>query len=118
MPQLIAGRSKVAARAKAEELLTQVGLGHRLHHRPAKLSGGERQRTALARALANAPMLLLADEPTGNLDSHTADTVFALLLGLVRARGMAALIATHNPELANRMDRIVTLRDGRLLPHR
>jgi lipoprotein-releasing system ATP-binding protein len=89
-----------------------VGLGQRLDHRPAKLSGGEQQRVAIARALANQPSILLADEPTGNLDIHTSEDVFALLLSLVRDTGVAAMIATHNLEIAKKMDRIVTIREG------
>jgi lipoprotein-releasing system ATP-binding protein len=112
LPQMIAGKSRRAARPFATELLSRVGLGQRLDHRPAKLSGGEQQRVALARALANKPSILLADEPTGNLDVHTADGVFELLMSLVRDSGVAALIATHNIELAKKMDRIVTIRDG------
>jgi lipoprotein-releasing system ATP-binding protein len=116
MPQLIAGRGRREARARAEALLARLGLAGRLDHRPAKLSGGEQQRVAIARALANGPGLVLADEPTGNLDPHTADEVFAVLLELVRDTGTAALIATHNPELAARMDVTYRLTEGRLAP--
>ena len=115
LPQMLMGASKRDARDKARALLESVGLGARLDHRPARLSGGEQQRVAIARAVANNPLVLLADEPTGNLDPATSETVFDLLLSLVRERGMAALIATHNPELAKRMDRIVTLSDGGLV---
>jgi lipoprotein-releasing system ATP-binding protein len=115
MPQLIQGRSKRAAHARAEELLTSLGLGERLDHRPAELSGGEQQRTAIARALANTPRLLLADEPTGNLDPRTADVVFMELIELIRAKGVAALIATHNLELAARMDRVLRMDGGQLV---
>jgi lipoprotein-releasing system ATP-binding protein len=101
---------------RAKALLGQLGLGQRLSHRPARLSGGEQQRVAIARALANEPAVLLADEPTGNLDAATADVVFGELLALVRGHGAAALVATHNPELAARMDRTVTLREGRVVP--
>ena len=99
---------------KPEAALALVGLGSRMDHFPAQLSGGEQQRVAIARALANEPVLLLADEPTGNLDPHTADEVFALLIGLVRDFGLAALIATHNPGLAQRMDRRLTIVEGRV----
>ncbi len=116
LPQLIAGAARAAARARAEELLGRFGLGHRLDHLPGRLSGGEQQRVAIARALANRPGLLLADEPTGNLDVGTAAIVFDELLASVREQGLAALIATHNPELAARMDRVVTLRDGQVVP--
>jgi lipoprotein-releasing system ATP-binding protein len=116
MPQLIAGRGRREARATAEKLLARLGLAARLDHRPAKLSGGEQQRVAIARALVNGPGLVLADEPTGNLDPHTADEVFAVLLQLVRDTGTAALIATHNPELAARMDVTYRLTEGRLAP--
>lgn len=109
LPQLANGVSGSDARARARGLLSNVGLDHRGDHRPAELSGGEQQRVAFCRALANAPSLLLADEPTGNLDPETSDRVFEMLLGLVRSTGMAALIATHNHELARRMDRIVGL---------
>jgi lipoprotein-releasing system ATP-binding protein len=112
VPQMIAGKSRKAARPRATELLERVGLGARLEHRPGKLSGGEQQRVAVARALANAPKILLADEPTGNLDLHTADDVFAMLTDLVRDFRVAALIATHNLDIAKRMDRVVTIREG------
>jgi lipoprotein-releasing system ATP-binding protein len=112
IPQMIAGKSKAEARERAASLLTRVGLGARLEHRPAKLSGGEQQRVAIARALANAPAIVLADEPTGNLDVHTADDVFAMLAQLVREDRVAALIATHNMEIARRMDRAITIREG------
>ena len=112
LPQMIAGLSRSEARKRAIELLGYLGLGERLNHRPAELSGGEQQRVAIARAVANAPRILLADEPTGNLDVHTADHVFAALTQLVRASGLATIIATHNMELAARMDRRVTLKDG------
>jgi lipoprotein-releasing system ATP-binding protein len=115
LPQMIAGRSKSAARARALELLDMVGLKPRASHRPAELSGGEQQRVAIARALANEPMVMMADEPTGNLDLHTAETVFAVLVNALRATGKGALIATHNPELAARMDRTLTLVDGVLV---
>ena len=114
MPQLIAGRSVRDAKARAEELLGRLGLSGRLDHRPARLSGGEQQRVAIARALANGPGLILADEPTGNLDPSTAEEVFALLLEVVRDTGTAALIATHNPDLAARMDATFRLSDGRV----
>jgi lipoprotein-releasing system ATP-binding protein len=115
LPQMIAGRPRRVAEDRAQTLLTAFGLGARLGHLPGKLSGGEQQRVAIGRALANGPKLLLADEPTGNLDVATAEAVFAELLAIVRDRGLAALIATHNPELAARMDRTVTLREGRLI---
>ena len=116
LPQMIAKVDRAQARARALALLTAFGLASRAGHLPGKLSGGEQQRVAIARALANAPKLLLADEPTGNLDVGTANIVFAELLQTVRSHGVAALIATHNPEIAARMDRIVTLRDGRIVP--
>ncbi len=116
LPQIIAGQPRALARSRALDLLGRVGLSARTDHRPAKLSGGEQQRVAIVRALANAPAVLLADEPTGNLDMRTADVVFDELMRLVRTEGLAALIATHNPELARRMDRTVTLADGRLVP--
>ena len=112
LPQMIAGLARGEARARASELLKYLGIGKRLRHRPAELSGGEQQRVAIARAVANAPRILLADEPTGNLDPGTADHVFGALSELVRATGLAALVATHNMDLAGRMDRRVTLRDG------
>jgi lipoprotein-releasing system ATP-binding protein len=115
LPQIIAGAPKAKAAERARDLLGRVGLGQRLDHRPAELSGGEQQRVAIVRALANRPAVLLADEPTGNLDLRTADLVFDELLRLVRTEGLAALIATHNPDLARRMDRTVTLADGRLV---
>jgi len=112
LPQMLNGRGRREARARAAELLAMVQLKDRADHRPGRLSGGEQQRVAIARAVANSPRVLLADEPTGNLDASTADTVFRQLLALVRDTGMAALVATHNPDLAARMDRTVTLRDG------
>lgn len=115
LPQLAAGKSRVEALQRAKNLLGIFGLQARLDHRPGKLSGGEQQRVAIARALANQPRLLLADEPTGNLDVGTSDRVFAELLEQVRGQGLAALIATHNPDLARRMDRVVTLRDGKIV---
>jgi lipoprotein-releasing system ATP-binding protein len=115
LPQLAAGKSHAAASQRAKDLLGIFGLQARLDHRPGKLSGGEQQRVAIARALANQPRLLLADEPTGNLDVATSDRVFAELLEQVRGQGLAALIATHNPDLARRMDRVVTLRDGKIV---
>jgi lipoprotein-releasing system ATP-binding protein len=114
LPQMLNGRSRGQARSRAAELLAMVQLKDRSDHRPGRLSGGEQQRVAIARAVANAPRVLLADEPTGNLDAATADTVFRQLLSLVRDTGMAALVATHNPDLAARMDRTVTLKDGGL----
>ena len=115
IPQIIAGLDRVRARARAMELLQWLGLSDRASHRPGKLSGGEQQRVAIARALANAPRLLLADEPTGNLDPGTAGDVFSVLLRLTRGAGLAALVATHNPVLAARMDRTVRLEDGVLV---
>ncbi len=112
VPQMIAGRARGEAAKRARELLGLVGLAARAEHRPAELSGGEQQRVAIARALANKPQLLLADEPTGNLDEHTADEVFGVLLRLVRDAGLGALIATHNTALAARMDRRLTLHEG------
>ncbi|HEX3953242.1 MAG TPA: ABC transporter ATP-binding protein [Stellaceae bacterium] len=114
LPQMIAGVARGIARDKAADLLERVGLSARLTHRPARLSGGEQQRVAIVRALANDPLILLADEPTGNLDHNTADDVMATLLDIVRGTGLAALIATHNLDLAHRLDRIVALEDGRL----
>ncbi len=115
IPQMIAGTPRAAANARALDLLTRLGLAARAGNLPGKLSGGEQQRVAIARALANHPALLLADEPTGNLDVVTANIVFEELLRIVRAENTAALIATHNPDLAARMDRQLTLRDGRLI---
>ena len=114
LPQLIKDRTRQEADARAAELLTALGLGHRLTHRPNQLSGGEQQRVAVARALANRPALVLADEPTGNLDEATADVVLAEFLRLVRGEGSAALVATHNERMALKMDRVVRLHDGRL----
>jgi lipoprotein-releasing system ATP-binding protein len=116
MPALIAGAKARTARDHAQVLLTQMGLEERVHHQPAQLSGGEQQRVAIARALANGPALLLADEPTGNLDPDTAASVFEALFELVRGQGVAALIATHNLELARYMDRVFALREGHLEP--
>ena len=115
MPQMIRGLRASDAKARAGELLAYLGLGARLDHRPSELSGGEQQRVAIARALVNAPGLLLADEPTGNLDPKTSDHVFGALTELVRATQVAALVATHNLDLAARMDRRVTLRDGKVV---
>jgi lipoprotein-releasing system ATP-binding protein len=112
LPQMIRGLSRREAAARASELLSYLGLKDRLSHRPAELSGGEQQRVAIARAVANAPRILLADEPTGNLDVHTADHVFVTLNQLVRASGLATIIATHNMDIAAQMDRRVTIRDG------
>jgi lipoprotein-releasing system ATP-binding protein len=112
LPQLVSGIARPVGEERARELLTALGLEHRLDHRPSQLSGGEQQRVAVARALANRPQLVLADEPTGNLDEHTADRVLAQFLELVRGTGSAALIATHNERLAARMDRVVRLHDG------
>lgn len=114
IPQMIAGVSRRQAKERARALLDGMGLLKRAEHRPAELSGGEQQRVAICRALANRPKLLLADEPTGNLDPHTSDHVFGGFLRLVREEGLAALIATHNPDLAARMDRTVHLNEGRL----
>ena len=117
LPQLVAGTPRKDAEARAEELLTALGLEHRLDHRPSQLSGGEQQRVAVARGLANRPDLVLADEPTGNLDEATSDRVLEQFLALVRGEGSAALIATHNLDLAARMDRRVALQSGRIVPH-
>ena len=114
MPQRIAGKSRTAARERAGQLLEQLGLGERLHHQPAQMSGGEQQRVAIARALANAPRVVLADEPTGNLDPVTSEAVFKALFDLCRQEGVAAVVATHNMELARFMDRVFGLRDGHL----
>jgi len=112
LPQMIRGLKKSEARTRASELLSYLGLKDRLEHRPAELSGGEQQRVAIARAVANAPRILLADEPTGNLDQRTAERVFATMSQLVRASGLAAIIATHNLDIAAQMDRRVTIREG------
>lgn len=116
LPQRIRGLGKAEARSRATELLSFLGLGERLDHLPGELSGGEQQRVAIGRAVANAPRVLLADEPTGNLDPQTALHVFNTLVALARASGLAALIATHNLDLARRMDRQVTIRDGLVVP--
>lgn len=115
LPQLVADVPRDASEARADELLTALGLGHRLEHRPSQLSGGEQQRVAVARGLANRPKLVLADEPTGNLDEATSDKVLAQFLELVRGEGSAALVATHNERLAARMDRVVRLHEGVLV---
>jgi lipoprotein-releasing system ATP-binding protein len=115
LPQMIRGLSRKEARKRSIELLGYLGLRERLPHRPAELSGGEQQRVAIARAVANAPRIILADEPTGNLDVHTAEHVFAALTQLVRSSGLATIIATHNMDLAARMDRRVTLKEGRVV---
>jgi lipoprotein-releasing system ATP-binding protein len=114
VPQMIAGKTRSVGGVRADDLLAKMGLSARADHRPARLSGGEQQRVAIARALANAPSVLLADEPTGNLDPKTADGVFNLLVDLVRTQGVGALIATHNPDLAKRMDRVLRLDGGKL----
>jgi len=116
VPQLIAGLGKAEAAVRGRELLDYLNIGQRADHRPAELSGGEQQRVAVARAVVNAPRLILADEPTGNLDPKTAEHVFQALTGLVRQSNLAALVATHNLELAARMDRSITLRDGLIVP--
>ena len=115
LPQMILGRSRDEAEKRADELLDALGLADRLEHRPAQLSGGEQQRVAIARAVANEPSLLLADEPTGNLDPHTAENVFQQLMKLVRDTGLATIVATHNLDVARRMDRIWRLEEGHLL---
>ncbi len=117
IPQMIAGKSRKAAEEKAKDLLARLKLDHRFEHRPARLSGGEQQRVAMARALANDPKLLLADEPTGNLDSETSEAVFEMLTELVRGAGIGAMIATHNMDLAERMDRILELKAGRIISY-
>ncbi len=117
IPQMIAGISKKDAEIRAKELLETLKLSHRLEHRPARLSGGEQQRVAIARALANKPRLLLADEPTGNLDPETSETVFELLMDLVRQQGIGAIIATHNMQIADRMDRVLELKNGHILSY-
>jgi lipoprotein-releasing system ATP-binding protein len=117
IPQMIAGKKKAEAEEIAKGLLTHLKLDHRFHHRPARLSGGEQQRVAMARALANGPKLLLADEPTGNLDPETSNGVFEMLTELVRSTGIGAMIATHNMDLAERMDRILELKAGRIISY-
>jgi lipoprotein-releasing system ATP-binding protein len=114
IPQMIAGKGEGEARDRASELLTALGLGERLGHKPSQLSGGEQQRVAVARALANRPVLVLADEPTGNLDEATADRVLGQFLDLVRGEGSSALVATHNERLAAKMDRVLRLHEGKL----
>jgi lipoprotein-releasing system ATP-binding protein len=114
LPLMIAGRPRAAAQKRAVDLLGELGLAGRVHHQPAQMSGGEQQRVAVARALANSPRLLLADEPTGNLDPHTSTAVFDSLYDLVRRTGVAAVVATHNLELARHMDRVFALKDGHL----
>lgn len=116
IPQMIAGKSERIARAEARRLLTLLGLEARMHHKPSQMSGGEQQRVAIARALANKPKILLADEPTGNLDPATSSSVFQSLLDLTRMEGVAALVATHNMELTQYMDRVFTVRDGLVVP--
>jgi lipoprotein-releasing system ATP-binding protein len=118
LPAMITGKSRAAARTRAGELLTSLGMADRLEHQPAQLSGGEQQRVAIARALVNRPRLILADEPTGNLDPGTSALVFKSLYELVRREGVSALIATHNLELADYMDRVLSLQDGRLVERR
>jgi len=115
LPLMILGKTRGQAEQRAEELLDALGLADRLEHRPAQLSGGEQQRVAIARAVANSPSLLLADEPTGNLDPHTAENVFQQLMALVRDTGLATIVATHNLDVARRMDRIWRLEDGHLV---
>lgn len=117
IPQMISGVKRTEAEKRAKELLDTLKLSHRLDHRPARLSGGEQQRVAIARALANKPTLLLADEPTGNLDPETSETVFELLMTLVREQGIGAIIATHNMQIADRMDRMLELKNGRILDY-
>jgi lipoprotein-releasing system ATP-binding protein len=117
LPQMIAGVARHEARERAEDLLDRMGLAERSHHQPAQLSGGEQQRVAIARALANSPRLILADEPTGNLDPATSGSVFQSLFDLVRVQGVAAVIATHNMELAGYMDRVLAIKDGKLEEH-
>ena len=114
IPQLLVGKTRAEAEVRAADLLGSLGLGHRLTHRPSQLSGGEQQRVAVGRALANSPKLVLADEPTGNLDEKTSEKVFEQFIALVRGHGSAALVATHNERLAARMDRVVRLHEGRL----
>jgi len=117
MPLMIAGKERVQARKKADELLAEMGLADRGHHQPGQLSGGEQQRVAIARALANDPRLVIADEPTGNLDPGTTERVFATLIKMVRNEGAAVLVATHNMNLIKHMDRVLTLKDGKLVDY-
>ena len=117
LPQMIAGVKQSVAEKRAKEILADLKMDHRFDHRPARLSGGEQQRVAIARALANEPKLILADEPTGNLDPETSEEVFDMLIGLVRNQGIGALIATHNMDLAEQMDRILELKNGRVLDY-
>ena len=117
MPLMIAGIGRKEARAKADELLTEMGLAHRGHHQPGQMSGGEQQRVAIARALANNPRLVIADEPTGNLDPATTERVFATFIKMAREEGAAVLVATHNHALTRHMDRVLTLEDGKLVPY-
>lgn len=117
MPLMIAGKARKAARATAQSLLTEMGLEDRGHHQPGQLSGGEQQRVAIARALANSPRLIIADEPTGNLDPATTERVFATLINMVRDEGAAVLVATHNMALIQHMDRVVTLKEGQLVDY-
>lgn len=117
IPQMIAGKDRKGSKERAVKLLSALGMGHRLTHRPARLSGGEQQRVAIARAIANGPHILLADEPTGNLDPVTSEHVFSMLIELVRSTGIGAVIATHNMTLAARMDRILEMKNGQLVQH-
>jgi lipoprotein-releasing system ATP-binding protein len=117
MPLMIAGVSRKAAREKASELLAEMGLDHRADHQPGQMSGGEQQRVAIARALANTPRLVIADEPTGNLDPATTERVFATFIKMAREEGAAVLVATHNHALTTHMDRVLTLEDGKLVPY-
>lgn len=117
IPQMVAGVKRKEAVEKAKDILTSLKMDHRFDHRPARLSGGEQQRVAIARALANEPKLLLADEPTGNLDPETSEVVFELLIDLVRERGIGAVIATHNMQIAERMDRILELKNGKVMSY-
>jgi len=118
IPQLVAGKSRAAAEMEANRLLTRMGLAERTHHRPSQMSGGEQQRVAIARAIANNPQVLLADEPTGNLDPATSQSVFKALMDLVRIEKVAALIATHNMALTEYMDRVFTVQNGKIIPYR
>lgn len=117
IPQMVAGVKRKDAVENAKEMLTKLGIEHRFDHRPARLSGGEQQRVAIARALANKPKLLLADEPTGNLDPETSESVFTILVDLVKQQGIGAIIATHNMQIAERMDRILEIKNGRVISY-